>query len=96
MEGLEDIVVVEDDHEDLPSFARLLYMDLDFAMLKLYILLFTAFDELLSNNSLLSLFLVYCMSAFTDGSGSGSVVATSARRPTLTTDSSNEELPSNS
>jgi len=61
MEGLEDIVVVEDDHEDLPSFARLLYMDLDFAMLKLYILLFTAFDELLSNNSLLSLFLVYCI-----------------------------------
>lgn len=60
IEQLEEIVVVEDVHEDTPTFARLLYMDLDFDMLKLYVMLFTAFDELLSSNSLLSLFLVYC------------------------------------
>jgi hypothetical protein len=53
--------VVQDLGERSPGFVRLLYGDLDWSMLDLYIMLFTAFDEWLGNNSLLALFIVYCI-----------------------------------
>ena len=53
--------VVQDLHEDSPGFARMMYRDMDRPMLDLYIMLFTAFDEWLDKNSLLAIFLVYCV-----------------------------------
>lgn len=54
-------LVVQDLGEASPSFVRMLYRDLDRAMLDLYIMLFIAFDEWLGDNSLLALFLVWCV-----------------------------------
>ena len=59
--SLDGPLVVQDLGERSPSFLRLLYKDLDWSMLDLYIMLFTAFDEWLSDNSLLALFIVYCI-----------------------------------
>lgn len=49
---------MQDPGEDAPTFARLLYKDMDWVMLDLYIMLFIAFDDAL-NNSLLAIFIVY-------------------------------------
>lgn len=54
-------IVVQDVGEGSPGFDRLLYRDMDRAMLDLYIMLFIAFDEWLVDNSLLALFLVWCI-----------------------------------
>merc|ERR1712146_681891 len=57
---LTEPLVVQDPGEDSPTFARLLYRDMDWTMLDLYIMLFVAFDDWLGN-SLLALFIVYCI-----------------------------------
>lgn len=52
---------MQDLGEATPSFVNMLYRDMDRAMLDLYIMLFTAFDEWLGGNSLLALLIVWCI-----------------------------------
>lgn len=56
---MDSPVIIQDLGEGSPSFVNMLYRDLDWAMLDLYIMLFMAFDELLVDNSMLAIFIVW-------------------------------------
>mmetsp|Transcript_10387 Transcript_10387/g.17438 ORF Transcript_10387/g.17438 Transcript_10387/m.17438 type:complete len:163 (-) Transcript_10387:14-502(-) len=56
---LKDILVIQDDAEEFPSFTRAMYCNIDYSLLILYIMYFIFFVEAFKFNSLLSLFLVY-------------------------------------
>ena len=58
-EELEKVLVVEDPYERYPSFAALLYCDLEWSLVRIYIMLFAVFEELVPANGLLSLLCAY-------------------------------------